>query len=506
VGRKKRFEVFFILYLMAIVVLAVLSKERDRFDSELRQRTENIVRTLLAPVPISLENDTLFVFVDAAGTADVIRAGVRPFVTTLTLTDIGPEDDVRISLSSILRDNVLISPQAVRILGRRAVGSLEERTVVFPVECTFTRKGTYSLRFTTETKRVREHIPGFYTFRGTVFSDSLIPPSVLRGAETAIRTLTVVVEDTSIAVPLPVDPIEVSFSRDAVTTALGFEEDNPITITQAFLDPDIRLVKGAGHIDRQNTGAALPLYSWRGIATKRLDSIVVQSRVHRQAGGKDISRTSFVLRAVPPFLRQAPPEVLYAGEDLFASIAVDGLDNEALYSWQLFEIVSTGAVARKDSGVGPVIRYHIPNNFVGKTMRVLGHYKGRPYRCITRVSYSGSPAVFDMPVVEPPLQIALTLPATVTAAQVFQFTAMRYSSPRYANDWPVASLQDLHISMMKEDGTAIRVIPEAIAKGRFRFMIADRSAISPSGNRVVLTIRSKSETVTRRFTVYGSGL
>jgi hypothetical protein len=502
VGRRRRIEFFFVLFLVAILAFAVLTRQRNAADNELVHRTEHIFETLFAPAPIDLESDTLYWYVSQADSSGRFRAPDSPFITSLTLPDIGPEDAVRMTLTALLRNNVLISPQCVRILGRRAVGDLADRTVMFPVQCSFTHTGVYALRFTASAHRVHAAHPGYYSYRGTMFPDTLIPRGMLDRAETVSRTLNIVVEDTSVDTPLPVEPLEVSFTRRSIRTAIGFEEENPIALTQAFLEPRVRLIKGSGRIERRNIDAATPVYMWRGTATKRVDSIVVESRVQRHAGGKDIARTSFVLRAVPPFLRQPLPPVLFAGEDLTAVIAVDGLDNDASYSWQLFEAARGGEVVKKDSGNGPVIRYHIPNNFTGKTLRIVGFYQGKPYRCIAPDSHAGSPLSFDIPVVEPPLQVAMSLPAAVPASFLFQFSAMRYSSARYLNDRPVANLQDLTILLTKENGTNIRLIPETISKGRFRFSIANQGLISRTGDQVILRISSGDDVYTRRFTVY----
>ena len=71
-AQRKRIDIFFILYLTAILGFVVVSRERDKIDEGMHELNEQIVRTFVPPVPLRPEGDTLRCYVDADSNGIVI--------------------------------------------------------------------------------------------------------------------------------------------------------------------------------------------------------------------------------------------------------------------------------------------------------------------------------------------------------------------------------------------------------------------------------------------------
>jgi hypothetical protein len=502
VGRRNRINIFFIIFLTTLVVFAVLSKERDNIDRSLLEQSRAIIRTLLPPAPVELESDTVYHYVDADDSTGALAPDAEPFSTTIVVHDIGPEDTVSLTTRSISRGNVLISPSIVSIGEREARGRLEDRTVAFPVRFAFGRTGMYTLRMNIRTRRIHDAADGRRRYRSLSFPKGMIPDLLIEAAEVSSPTLCVAVEDTSIYTVRAIERLTIAVENKSISGAIGFEESNAISVSQSFFDPTIRILQGFGAIERNATASKPGQFVWRGIPRREDDIVVLEARINRKAGGKDVARTAFAVRARQPFLANPVPSVAYAGEDLVCDVSVEGLDDLLQYQWELSEVVTSVDAAKKDMGRGPVVRFHIPNNYAGRSLRISALYRGRRYGTIARDSYVGSRSEFSIPVVEPPVRIAFLPPDRPTTASLYKFSASMYSSPKYQNEQPVSGLKDVRIVLEKQNGTPIKVLAEMLTRGRFQFVVEDRDAIDPSGERVILTIRAKGATLTRRFTMY----
>jgi hypothetical protein len=130
VARSRRVDVFFILYLTAIVAFVVVSRERDKLDEAMQQTHEDIVRTFLPSVPLRFERDTLRFYV-GADTSGVIL-GVPPlFRSKVYVEDITFDDHVSMTVHSIYYNDTLTAASMVDIGTRTGAGSIADRTVYF---------------------------------------------------------------------------------------------------------------------------------------------------------------------------------------------------------------------------------------------------------------------------------------------------------------------------------------------------------------------------------------
>ena len=486
---RRRVDVFFILYLTAIVGFVVVSKERDRTDKEMQLLNEQIVRTLIPAVPLRMEGDTMRCYVDADSSGIVIGSP-RPFHTRVFVGDIAPEDDVTLSVHSVLYEDTLTAPDLVLLGMRSAVGTITDNAVAFPVAMTFPRTGTYAVNFRARTRRIHEVGDGVFVYRDRRFDTTLIPRATIREIERSDATLTVVVEDTSIAVPRTLQELRIEAERGDIVSAVGFEERNTLRVNLGWADPDVRIVRGGGRLRQKSRSDRERVFVWTGTVSAIPDTIEVEARTRRDAGGKDIARTRFSVRGEMPFLRLPRLETAYSGEELRFDLRVAGLDDEAAYRWKLFESAGDGTPVLKTEGRGTIVNYRIPNSFAGKALIIDALYDGRPYRVYARRSHAVAESRFVLRVVDPPTRIDLDLPARAPVTETFGFTASRYMDERFRGEQPIERLAGVQVEVRDEKGSTLETDVWMVRKGTFEFTIVDRQRARVRGQRVMVTVRA----------------
>ncbi len=477
--RRRRVEIFFVLYLTALVGFVVVSKERDKHDLRVDQQKENFLKAFLQPVEIEFPNDTLWWYVSSPSKDGELRVSA-PLVADIKIHDIGPEDSVRLVVNSITYNNLLVSPKSVHPVGRRVFGDFSDRIVRYPVECRFKRTGTYVVTLAAKTNRIHFHDEHSYAYNGIVFPKEYISRELLEKIEDSRAQLTVIVEDTSAAKPILAPNLVLTPEKTVVTSALGFEEMNNLQVNLSFNKPVVRMVEGPGRLERQGSDGKVDSYIWRGPVRKYPYDVIVEARVARKAGGKDIARTRFTVEPVLPYLVESLPESVYSGEVLSMNVKVQGLDNDNLYSWKLFESAGRGPLITKFDGIGPKVFYRIPSGFTGKTLIVKAMYNGRPYLQYDAVSGKRTESSFSVPVVDAPVQIEGEFPQKLTVGEVYRFTAYRYSLIEYRYDQPVSGLDDVKVTLMRKNGKPVQTNVRMLAPGRFEFAVIYNDDI-PSG-------------------------
>lgn len=494
-ARRKNIDIFFVLYLAAIAAFVVVSRERDLRDDALVARNEAIVRSFLPPVGIRFSGDTIRCYVDADSVGQIAPSQM-PFVTHVYVSDIHSEDKVTVKLHTVRHDSVLVSPRFVVVGHREGVGRLNDNLVRFPVSARFTQTGTYTMAFKAETRRIHPGPDGGLRYRGLPIDTALVPAELLRNMEVSTSLLTVQVIDTSVSEARSVEPMRIDLGHRSITSAVGFEERNTVTCNLGWSNPVVEIVSGGGSLRLQRASDLNVQYQWRGVVGELPDSVVIEARVSRDAGGKDIARTGFAVRGTEPVLRSALPRTLYAGEALRLDVAVAGLGDESAYDWTLSEVIGTHEALEKVRGTGPDIMYHIPNSFNGKTLRIDARYKGRPYMAVTPVGYRRVPSSFSFPVVTPPTRIDADLPKRADAKDPLFFSASLYQDPQFAGDQPVSRLEEVEVTITKQNGEVLRPVVTMAQKGRFRILLASEGQIEEGGERVELKIVAREAKIT----------
>lgn len=493
-ARRKRIDIFFILYLTAIIGFVVVSKERDKNDERMQHLNERIIRTFLPQLPMALEQDTVRWYVDA-DSSGIIAGDIPMFSDKVYVRDIGSEDKISVRLHSKKYNSLLNFDDIVSVGERIGVGRIVDRTVYFPVSAMFPRTGTYALNFTATATRVHEIAPGRFRYHGITFDTTLVSRAMVAQLEHSTTTLTVQVIDTSVEHVKTLEPLQLTAERQSIASAIGFKEVNIIETNLAWSDPRVEIIRGSGRLERMNGDRRSAQYRWTHTVTALPDTVLIEARLDRNAGGKDIARVGFTVSGVQPFLRSPLPTALYAGENLDLRIAVDGLDDEQRYSWALYEAAGADEPIEKDAGSAPHVRYRIPNSFGGKRLIVDARYDGRPYRWISSRSDAAGESRFILPVLNPPTRITVNLPARASVMETFRFSASRYTDPRFRGEQPVDRLSDVRVDLFDEENNLIRTDVSMVRKGEFTFIIQDKELIRPEGERVVVQVHAAEASV-----------
>jgi len=501
VAQRKRIDIFFILYLTAILGFVVVSRERDKIDEGMHELNEQIVRTFVPPVPLRPEGDTLRCYVDADSNGIVI-GDPRVFETKVFAGDITPDDAVSLSLHSVIHDGTLTTPDIVSIGPRTAAGEIADQEVFFPVTGLFPRTGVYHVNIAAKARRVHESSPGVFVYRGKQFDTSLVSREMIASVEQSRLTMTVVVEDTSLDHMTSLQSLQIEAARAEITSAIGFEERNTVTINLGWAAPTMTIVRGGGQLRELTRTDRMVEYVWSGAVTSMPYTVEIEARANRGAGGRDIARTRFSVSGIQPFLRMAPPDMVFAGEDINFDISVEGLDNPAQYSWRLFEEVGQGEPLLKMEGRGSRVAYRIPNSYADKHLVVEARYNGRPYRFISRASYASGSSRFALPVVEPPTRIGLDLPARAAATASFRFTASKYNDIRFRGEQPIDRLADVQVELTNEEGNVLASDVWMMRKGEFEFSLENRTSIRKGGERIIVRIHAGGNTAQRSIQLY----
>ncbi|MBE0642448.1 MAG: hypothetical protein IH600_00030 [Bacteroidetes bacterium] len=500
-AQRKRIDIFFILYLTAILGFVVVSRERDRIDEGMHALNEQIVRTFVPPVPLRAESDTLRWYVDADSNGIVVGSP-RTFRTKVFVSDITPDDAVSLTLHSVLHDGRLTTPDIVALGSRSATGDIADKTVFFPVAGRFPRTGTYHVNVTARTRRVQETSSGVFVYRDTEFDTTQVTREMISSIEQAGLTLTVVVEDTSLDRPTSLQGLKISAERTDIASAVGFEEQNALTVNLGWASPSVTIIRGGGQLRPVRRNEHSVEYIWSGTVSSLPDTVEIEAHAARGAGGKDIARVMFPVVGVQPFLRMAPPELAYAGEDINFDIGVEGLDDAQRYSWRLFEEVGSGDPSLKMEGRGSRVSYRIPNSYADKRLLVEARYSGRPYRFISRTSYASGSSLFAIPVLKPPTRIEIQLPARAPASSSFRFSVSKYSDSRFRGEQPVDRLVDVHVELINENGDNLATDVWMVRKGEFEFSLENRASVRKGGERVIIRILAGESAEQRSIQLY----
>ncbi|MFA6234360.1 MAG: hypothetical protein WC824_09310 [Bacteroidota bacterium] len=486
-ARNRRIDIFFILYLTAIVGFIVVSKERDKSDDEMHELNNQIARTFVPPVPLAAESDTLICFVDADVNGIVIGTPVI-FQTRVLVHDIGPDDAISLTLHSVIHNGTLTTPDMVALGTRTGMGSIEDNTVYFPVSCVFPRTGMYHVNLSARADRVHETEPGLFFYHGIRFDTTIVSREIIDAVESSGITLTVMVEDTSIDRTTSLQELRAEAERVSIASAVGFEERNRVTVNLGWANPVVSIVRGGGRLKEVSRTDRSLEYQWSSTVGTLPDTVEIEARTRRQAGGKDVARARFAVSGVLPFLLSAPPEQLFAGEDISVDLSVEGLNDSQQYSWRLYEEVRPGDELLKTEGRGPRVTYRIPNSYAGKRLSVDARYNGRPYRLLSRISYMSGSSRLVLPVIEPPTRIELVLPERALASESFHFSASKYNDIRFRGEQPVDRLAEVSVEVTNEEGRELETDVWMIRKGEFEFSLVNRTAIRKGGERVIVKI------------------
>lgn len=491
--RRRRLEVFFILYLAALVAFVVVSRERNVQDERRTRETIALLSRLVPKLPLAVDGDTVIFRVVADADGRIL--GGMPASFDLLVSDIDPIDSITVRTHALTFDSMYISRTAVRIGGRRGVGDLAQRIVRFPVTCAFSQTGSYDVLLDARARRIHTHSDSLWSYRGSLLPVSTLTRRLVDEAEQAVIIVPVRVVDTTRRTKKPCVPMTLRASAPVVESGVGMREYVQITASNGSYAPWLRIVRGGGRLEPVSLDERESTWRWEGTITEWPDSVVVEAEIDRGAGALDLARTSFRVQPRKPVLEAPLPEHAYAGEDLICDLRVQGLRSPELYSWKLYEESNDGKGIVKSAGTGPRVLYHIPNNFVGKRLRLDAEYNGRPYQHIDPVTHAGGTSVFAFTVLQPPVRIDITPPAVLRPGQIIEFRAAAWHSEAYRTEQPVSKLSDVKVSLIMSDGRTVQASTSMIRRGVFLFSFDNSLAVAPGGEPAVLQISAKESSV-----------
>ncbi len=489
-ARRRRVDIFLILYLTAIVGFAVVSRERERTDTERRSRYEKLVRTFIPPLPVLPERDTIRYYVGAEDGSGIVNDAPRHFSTKIFVQDIDPDDQVTMVLHSIILDNTLTAPGLLRVGERTGYGAVQDRVIYFPLTGSFPRTGTYTINLVAHARRIKRSDGGTLEYRGIHVDTAHVPFGLMTALERSSATLTVQVIDTSLTRPKTLEPLSIQVGRENITSAVGFEEQNLVQVNLGWSVPSVSIVRGSGALHSVSLSDRVAEYRWVGTVSSFPDTIVIEARLNRDAGGKDIARARFVVSGSEPLLIEQPPQHLYAGEEMSVNMRVNGLNETELYSWSLFEDAGRNELLLKASGKGPVITYRIPTSYTGKRLVLETRYQGRLYSYVSTRSYQSGVSRISLPVETPPTRIVASIPDRAPANAAFRFSVSRYSQQRFMGEMPLDRIADVSVEIVNSKNRSLETSVSMIRKGEFEFELANTGSIAPGGEQIIIKIRA----------------
>lgn len=491
--RRRRLEVFFILYLAALAAFVVVSRERTAQDARRTRETIALLSRLVPKLPLDVEGDTVIFRVVADDDGRIL--GGMPASFDLLVSDIDPTDSITVRTHALTHDSSLVPSGAVRIGGRRGVGTFAQRIVRFPVTCAFTKTGMYNVHLRARARRMHVVSDSLWSYHGSLLPVNDVTRRLVEEAEQAGISVPVRVVDTTRRTKKPCVPMTVRTSAQIVESGVGMHEFVQITANNGSYAPWLRIVRGGGRLTPLTLDERESTWRWDGTITEWPDSVVIEAEIDRGAGALDLARTSFRVQPHLPVLEVPLPEHAYAGEDLICDLRVQGLRNPDLYSWTVFEEASDGKGIEKAAGTGPRVSYHIPNNYVGKRLSLEVRYKDSSYRYIDPVSHAGGPSVFTFTVLQPPVRIDIAPPAVLRPGQIVEFRAAAWHSEAYRTEQPVSKLSDVKVSLVMADGRIMQANTSMIRRGVFLFSFDNSLAVAAGGESAVLHISARESSV-----------
>lgn len=491
--RRRRLEVFFILYLAALAAFVVVSRERNVQDERRDREAIELLTRLVPKLPLAFEGDTI-IFRVAADTSGHIHHGM-PATFDILVSDIDPVDSITVTIHALTRDSTLVPLRPLRIGGRLGTGDIARRIVRFPVSCAFDRTGTYIVHLEGRSRRIHVISDSLWTYRGSLLPVNAVTRRLVAEAEHAVINVPVRVVDTTRRARQPLVPMTLRASATVVESAVGMREFVEITANNASADPWARIVHGGGRLEPATKDFRDMTWRWEGTITEWPDSVVIEAEVNRGGGALDIARTAFRVQPRTPMLDAPLPEHAYAGEDLICDLRVQGLRDAALYSWKLYEEANEGQDIVKASGEGSRVLYHIPNNFVGKRLRLDVRYNCSEYRYIDPFTHTGGPSIFRFTVLQPPVRIDIAPPAVLRPGQIVEFRAAAWHSEAYRTEQPVKKVSEVKVSLVMADGRIMQASTTMIRHGIFLFSFDNALAVAPGGESAVLHISARESSV-----------
>ncbi len=439
----KKYQVYFFLYLAVICELLIIIVERDDAEADLlkqqralEEKNRRIILELLKNMPAVAAagdnqlkvNETRFFTVRVKGLGDKDEVTTPP---TVHVYKDGTEIQT-LKYPDNIRDSSLQSTTGERVYrfdwkADKGAGKFE-----FWVEA-----GTNRIELRPELGKDATVKVGSLDFTRGEIQKAIDFDPTLKGTP-----LDHFIQRSESLDPAKfvVDVISESFDQlqiqaDRITTAVGFPMVNEIKVRGTTVDKVSGMnVNGGGRTlgpnDPNNPfrsdDPARGKWVWTNTFNEPGDkTITIDARDNRGAGALSVSRPiTFNVSVKQPVLARPRPRGAFVGESFEMSINVAGLEDVGSYTWQL--LLDNQTV---DKGTGNVIKYRVPADAIGKSMRIKAEYMGRTYNLLPDSSAKALvPSEFAYTVSAPIEQIggeSFSTGNEYPINNVFQFQARR---------------------------------------------------------------------------------
>lgn len=465
----KKYQVYFFLYLAVICELLIIIVERDDAEADLlkqqralEEKNRRIILELLKNMPAVAAagdnqlkvNETRFFTVRVKGLGDKDEVTTPP---TVHVYKDGTEIQT-LKYPDNIRDSSLQSTTGERVYrfdwkADKGAGKFEfwveagtNRIELQPELGKDAKVKVGSLDFTrSEIQKAIDFDP---TLKGTPLDHFIQRSESLDPAKFVVDVISEAYDQLQI-------------QADRITTAVGFPVINEIKVRGTTVDKITGMnVNGGGRTlgpnDPNNPyrsdDPARGKWVWTNTFNEAGDkTITIDARDNRGAAALSVSKPiTFNVNVKQPVLVRPRPGGAFSGESFEMSVNVAGLEDVGSYTWQLMLDNQT-----VDKGTGNVIKYRIPSDAVGKSMRIKAEYMGRTYSVLPdSASKTMVPSEFSY-TVSPPIDRLVNASFSKNGEypinNVFQFMAARCGRCISGNIKNVAT-NDIRIEVESADG------------------------------------------------------
>lgn len=516
----KKYQVYFFLYLAVICELLIVIVERDDAEEsllikqrELEKKNRAIILELLKNMPaIAAAGDNqLKVNESRSFTIRVKGLGERDEVTTPPVVHVykdGSEvQTIHYSADRADRfsitDSTLESTTGERTyrftwIADRGAGNFE-----FHVEAGTNRVAVQATARGDESVKV-----GTLDFKRSEIEAALNSDPLTRGrsVESYIRQ-----SENLDPARYYVEVISEAYDQlqilaENIVTAVGFDAVNEIKVRGtttdkvSAVDPSIgtaldpRNSRNPFKTDDPTRGKWVWTGKFNDPGTKTIN---VSARDNRGAGALSVARAiTFNVTVKQPYLRRKKPRSVFAGEQFNMNIDVHGLENSNEYSWKL----EMDGQTVLDS-TGPLVRFNVRDDMVGKTMTIRSLYDGRQYQWMDSVKNELKGSEFEYKISAPLDNIYPLFEGDTQYPQNFEFAfeAVRCGVCIKINEKAIPG-NEINVEAVKSSGGSLPVnwIPQTIMdKGReiatkVTFRVGGR--VAKNGEMVLIKITAGQAT------------
>lgn len=518
----KKYQVYFFLYLAVICEILIVIVERDDAETnllikqrELEKKNRAIILELLKNMPAvaAAGDNQLKVNETRSFTVRVKGLGEKDEVTTPPIVHVYKDaNEIQTIHYSTDRndkysitDSTLQSTTGERLYRFTWIADKGAGQFEFHVEA-----GTNRIELKADPSQNAMVKVGTLDFKRTEIEAALNSDASTKGKsiENYIRQSENLDPARFIVDVIPEMYEQLQILAENVVTAIGVDTYNEIKVRGTTTEKVVAMDPSLGTcLDPKNSrnpyrtdDPTKGKWVWNGKFTEAgTKTVNVTARDNRGAAGLSIARPiTFNVTVKQPYLRRKKPRSAFAGELFTQNVDVQGLDIANQYSWKL---ESDGKVVLDSTG--PLVRYSIPDDQIGKTLTIKALYDGRQYMWQDSTKNELKTSEFEYKVSAPLDNIYELFEAdgtTYPQSFEFGFEAVRCGVCIKANEKAIPP-NEINVEAVKQSGGSLPVnwIPKAILneKGKevstkVTFRIGGR--VGKNGEMVVIKITAGQAT------------